>query len=328
MTFNRRTATAALAASLVLTGGLVRAQSSTAETGYPSKPIRLLVPYSAGGGSDILARLIGEQLRQRMGQPVIVDNRPGGNTAIAMRALQDSPPDGYTLLLGTTALATVPAGTPAAFDPMKFAHIGRLSGILLVLVANPNVPVKSLSELIALAKASPGKFTVATSSIGGSDHLTALLFNQRAGVDIRVIPYKGAAPAITDLLGGQVDLRWDAMPSSRPHIDSGKLKALGVAELKRSPMAPNIPAVAEQGVPNFEAPGFYGMIAPLGTPAPIVSRLNRELNDIIKLPDVHARMFELGLEPIGSTPEQFTQLIKTSLNMWGKVIKDANLKIE
>jgi len=311
-------------------GAAVTAASSLSHAQVPAftRPLRLLVPYAPGGGTDILARLLAEKLRQRLGQPVVVENRPGGNTAIAMRALAEAPPDGHTLLLATTALSTVPAGTPTLFDPTKFTMVGRLSGILLVLVAHPSLPANTIPELIALAKANPGRYSVGTSSIGGSDHLAAELFNHHAGVNIQVVPYKGAAPALNDLLGGQISMRWDAMPSSRPHLEAGRLKALGVAEPKRSPMAPNIPTIAEQGLRGFEVPGYYGIIAPQGTPAPVVNRLNQEFNQIIKLPDVHARMFELGLEPIGSTPAEFDRLVRQQRDFWAKLIKDARIRVE
>jgi len=319
----RKLVAGAVCAALFASGAAVAQQT------FPNKPIRMVVPYAAGGGSDILARLLGDNFQKSMGQPVIVENKAGANTAIAADFTAKSAPDGYTIMIVATAFSTVPAGNPKAFDPINdFTPIGRVSNILLVLVANPKLPFRTVAEMIAYAKANPGKLTMATSSIGGSDHLAVELLNLRAGINTRVIPYKGAAPAINDLLGGQVDLRFDAMPSSRPHLDSGKLKAIAVAELVRSSMAPDIPTFAESGLPGFDVPGYYGFVGPKGLPRDIVARYNRELTAAVRIPEIRDRMRTLGLDPVTSTPEEFGKLVKDGVDMWGKVIRDAGIKID
>lgn len=288
----------------------------------------MLIAYPAGGSTDILGRLLADKLRARLGQPVVVENRPGASTAIAMRALEESPADGHTIMLAAPALSAVAATSPELFDPARFVPIAQVSNLLLVLVAHPDFPAANIKDLIAQARANPGKYTFATSTPGGVDHLASELFNQRAGVKIRVIPYKGAASANADLLGGQVDLRWDAMPSSRALIDAGKLKAMAVGDLKRSVLAPDIPAVSEGGIEGFEVPSYYGFIAPPGTPAAPVSRLNQAFGEIIRMPDVASRMKELGLQPMHSTPAAFGQMIKDHTQVWSNVVKTAGIKVE
>jgi len=317
-----------LLAGLGAAGGLAVPVSIAQPTAFPSKPLRVIVGFPPGGASDILARLLAEKLRSRLGQAVVVENRPGGNTAIAMRQLAEAPADGHTLLLANTGMASVAAGNPALFDPRRYTPVGRVSGLLLIMVGNNSVQANTVRDLIAQVKANPGRYHFATSSTGGSDHIASELFNLRTGLKIPVIPYKGAAPAMTDLLAGVVQLRWDAYATARPYLEAGKLKAFGVPEAKRSLMAPNVPTMVEQGVQGLVIPGFYGFIAPAGTPAEPVNRLNQEVNEILALPDVRAKMLELGLEPIPSTPAEFGQLIRDSMTFFGNVFKDTGIKIE
>jgi tripartite-type tricarboxylate transporter receptor subunit TctC len=261
---------------------------------------------------------------------VLVDNRPGGGTAIANNYVRQQPADGHLLYMVASQFTTGPATHPQIhnYNPATdYTPISRLTGILLVLVANAQQPFSTVPELIAYAKANPGKLNVATTGSGSSEHLAGELFQLKSGAKLTFVPYKGGAPAIADVIAGTVQLRFDAMPSSRPHIDSGKLKAIAVAELKRSAMAPNIPTIAD-AIPGFEVPGYFGLAAPKGLPREVVARLNREAVEIMKMSDIDARMRQLGLEPITTTPEEFASMLTKDYQQWVSLLKQTGIKIE
>ena len=262
--------------------GIAQAES------YPSKPIRIIVPYPPGGFNDTLARTLGQKLTEKWGQPVIVDNRPGGGRTIGTNLAAKSAPDGYTLLIVSFAFAVNPAlYATLPYDTGKdFVPIALAASTPNLLVVNPALPVKSVKELIALAKSDPGKLNYASAGNGSSNHLSMELFKSLNGVDIVHVPYKGSAPAVTDLIGGQVDLMFDNVPNVLQQVKAGKLRAIAVSSKKRSPFLKELPSVAESGVPGFDVSVWFGVVAPAGTPQSVVSQLNAEINHILKLPDL------------------------------------------
>jgi len=302
--------------------------ADNAADNYPNKPIRLVVPYPPGGGYDILARLLGQKLTERWGQQVIVDNRPGANGNIGAAAAAKSPPDGYTLLIGGIGPNAINASLYAlSFDPVKdFAPVMLVATYQNILVVDPSLPAKSVKELIALAKSKPGKINYASAGNGSTQHLSGELFKTMAGVDLVHIPYKGSAPGMTALLGGEVSLMFNSTPTTLPHVKTGKLRGLAVTGGKRSPEAPELPTVAEAGVPGFEVTGWYGVLAPAATPKEIVVKLNSELAKILQLPDIKERLKELGVEAGGGTPEQFGDFIKKEIAKWAKVVKESGAR--
>ncbi len=297
---------------------------------YPDKPVTLIVPYPPGGATDTLARAIAEKLQVRLKQAVLVDNKPGGNTMIGTSALRRTAPDGYTLSVVPSQFGQMPVVNPAIarYDPLAdFTPVAQATSMLMVLVANPNFPANNMSELIKYAKANPGKVTVATTGIGSTDHLGGELLAYRTGTTFNFVPYKGGAQAIQDVIGGTVDIRLDAMPSSRQHIETGRLKALAVFASGRHPGFPGIPAISES-VSGAEFGGYFGVVGPKGLAPAIVARLNNEISEIMNLPDVVARMSGLGLDPATGSPEQFGLVIKKDFDLWTRLIKDTGLKIE
>lgn len=298
---------------------------------FPTKPIRIVVPYTPGGATDNLARLCAQELTKAWGQPVIVDNRPGASGIIASQFVAEAAPDGYTLLLGTsTQLATNVALYPKlSYNPVKdFAPVAVLVKGDNVLVVHPSVPATNVKEPIALAKAKPGQLNFATSGNGTSQHLSAELFKSMAGVDMMHIPYKGSAPALADLLSGQVPVMFENIITVVPHIKAGSLRALAVTGAKRWPTLPDLPTIAEAGLPGYEISGFYGIVAPAGTPKPIVAKLNKELTRIISNPNLRERLLIQGFEPSPSTPDEFTELIKTYIAKNAKIVKEAGIKVD
>jgi tripartite-type tricarboxylate transporter receptor subunit TctC len=315
----------ALAALLALAS--VGAHADT----YPSKPIKLIVPFPAGGTTDIVARTIGQELTKTWGQQVIVENRPGAGGNIGSEAVAKAPADGYTLLMGTVGTHGINASVykKLPYDAVKdFAPITLATSVPNILVVHPALPVKSVKELIAYAKANPGKLNFASSGNGTSIHLAGELFKTMTGVQMTHVPYKGSAPALTDLLGGQVQLMFDNMPSALPHVKTGKLRALAVTAAKRSPATPDLPTIAESGVPGFEATSWFGLLAPAGTPKEIVTKLNKEVVRILKTPDVKERLLAQGAEPVGNSPEQFAGHIKAEIVKWRKVVEVSGAQVD
>ncbi len=313
------------AAFLTLTAGDVLAQS------YPNKPIRFIVPFPPGGGADILARIVGEKLTKNWRQPVVIDNRPGGNGFIGAQIAAKAAPDGYTIYLGNSDHLTV---NPCLYSKMPydtvkdFAPVTPVAYQKLILIVHPTVPAASVKELISLAKSKPGQLNFASWGTGSVGHLTGELFKTMAGVDMVHIPYKGSSPAFTDLLGGQVSLMFATIAAGSPHVKSGKLRALAITGAKRSPALPDVPTVAEAGLPGFEIASWNGVFAPAGTPKEIVTKLNTEIVKILSMPDVNERLSALGAEPAGMTPEQFAAIIKADLNKWAKIAKDAGIRLD
>jgi tripartite-type tricarboxylate transporter receptor subunit TctC len=297
---------------------------------YPSKPIRIVVPYPPGGFNDTLGRTLAAKFQEAWGQPVIVENKPGANTVIGTDSVAKSQPDGYTLLIVAFPFAV----TPSLLNTMPYDTVRDFQPVILaatspnLLVVHPQVPINSVKELIAAAKAKPGSLSYASTGNGSSNHISMELFKTLAGVDIVHIPYKGSAPAVTDLLGGQVQVMFDNVPNVLPHVNAGKLRALAVSGAKRTPLAPDVPTVAEAGVPGYELTVWFGLVAPAGTPREIVQRLNAESLRILAMPDVRERFLAQGVEPLGSTPEQFADHIRSQMAKWSRVVRDAGVKAE
>ena len=300
-----------------------------AQQAYPGKPIRFLTPYAPGGATDVIARLVGQKLTERWGQQVLVDNRPGGNTIIGTEALVKSAPDGYTIILVGYTHVVNPSLLHTPYDAIKdFAPVATVTGNETILVVHPSVPANTLQEFIALAKSKPGQLNYATSSTGGPTHLPAEMFNILAGVKTQHIPYKGGGPAVTDLVGGQVQLMF-AIPSNVvAHIKSGRLKAIAVTGETRLSALPQVPTTTEAGLPGFDVKNWYGILAPAGTPKTIIDKLSAEVARILGLPDVKERLLGQGLEPFYSTPEQFAVLMKADMVKYAQVIKTANIKMD
>lgn len=291
---------------------------------YPTKPITIVVPFSAGGTTDILARVVGEALKNELGQPVVIDNRAGagGNIGAALAAKANA--DGHTLFMGTVGTHAINQSLykKLPYDPIKdFAPLTRVAMVPNLLVAHPSKPYNSVKELVAYAKANPGKVNFGSSGSGSSIHLSGELFNTLAKVDMIHVPYKGSAPAVTDLLGGQIDIMFDNMPSAIQHVRAGKLKPLAVTTAKRSPQLPDVPTVAEAGVPGYEATSWFGMFAPAATPAPVVAKLNAALVKVLADANVKKKIAEQGGEPHGEKPEQFAEFIRNETAKWSQVVK-------
>jgi tripartite-type tricarboxylate transporter receptor subunit TctC len=298
---------------------------------YPSKPIRIVAPFPPGGPADILSRTIGQKLSQSWGQPVVIDNRPGAGGNIGADVAAKSAPDGYTLLMGFVGTHAINPSLYAKmpFDNVKdFEPVARVALVTIVLVVNPSVPAHSLKELIALAKSKPGELTFGSPGHGTPQHLAGEMFNTMAGVKMLHVPYKGAVPALSDLLGGQVSLIFSSMPPALPLVKAGKLRALGVTSTTRSPAAPEIPTLAESGLPGYVVSNWYGILAPRGTPKEIVAKLNAEIVRILNMPDVKESLAVQGAEPFTSTPEQFAAYIKEETEKWAKIVKYSGVQLE
>lgn len=307
------------------------ASASSLAQEYPVKPIRMIVPFSPGGGVDIAARAVGAKMQESMGQPVVVENRPGAAGNIAMEATAKAANDGYTLIMGGAGPVAMNVGLypKLPFDPVKdFAPVGLVASTVYALVVHPSNPAKSLKDLIAQAKAKPGESTFASPGTGAPPHLAGELLQSMAGIKMMHVPYKGTGPALNDLLAGQVTMYFADIIAARPFLESGKLRALGVTSAKRSPLAPEIPTIAEAGVPGYEAIGWTGLLAPAGTPPAVISRLNAEINRAIKQPDVAARLAGDGSEFGANTPNQFSNFIGAEIKKWRMVIQTAGVKLD
>ncbi|MGH8619000.1 MAG: tripartite tricarboxylate transporter substrate binding protein [Burkholderiales bacterium] len=296
---------------------------------YPSKPVRVVIPFPPGGAIDWTARVVATKMGEQMNAQFIIDNRPGAGGSIAAELVSKAPPDGYTLMQGTASNAITTALNPKAPDFGKeFAPVVLLGSSIFILVAHPSVPVKTVKELIAFAKARPGQLEFASAGNGTTNHLTMELFKSMAGIDIVHVPYKGGAPAMLDQIAGRVALGFSNTTVSTPHIKSGRLVALGTSGSKRSAVVPDIPTVAQAGVKGFDAITWYGLVAPAGTPAPVIDRLNAEANRALKLPDVREKFAADGIDVGGGTPQEFGTLIRTDIAKWSRVIKAAGIKPE
>ena len=326
----RRFALGSIASAVVLGAGLLGGTSALAQA-YPTKPVTIIVPFAAGGTTDILARIIGQALTAELGQSVVVDNRAGAGGNIGGQAAAKAAPDGHTLFMGTVGTHAINASLykKMPFDPVKdFAPLTRVANVPNLLVANPAQPYKSVKDLIAYAKANPGKVNFGSSGNGSSIHLSGELFKSLAKVDMQHVPYKGSAPAVTDLLGNQIGIMFDNMPSAIQHVRSGKLVPLAVTTAKRSPELPNVPTIAEAGVPGYEATSWFGMFAPAGTPAPVLAKLNAAIVKVLAQPDVKKKINEQGAEVYSETPEQFAAFIQAESVKWGKVGKESGASLD
>ena len=326
----RRFALGSIASAVVLGAGLLSGTSALAQA-YPTKPVTIIVPFAAGGTTDILARIIGQALTAELGQSVVVDNRAGAGGNIGGQAAAKATPDGHTLFMGTVGTHAINASLykKMPFDPVKdFAPLTRVANVPNLLVANPAQPYKSVKDLIAYAKANPGKVNFGSSGNGSSIHLSGELFKSLAKVDMQHVPYKGSAPAVTDLLGNQIGIMFDNMPSAIQHVRSGKLVPLAVTTAKRSPELPNVPTIAEAGVPGYEATSWFGMFAPAGTPAPVLAKLNAAIVKVLAQPDVKKKINEQGAEVYSETPEQFAAFIQAESVKWGKVVKESGASLD
>ncbi|MBB1631078.1 MULTISPECIES: tripartite tricarboxylate transporter substrate binding protein [Cupriavidus] len=316
-------ACAALCAQLAL--------PARAADNYPTKPLRLVVPFTPGGTTDILARLMAQKLGEALGQTVVVDNRPGAGGNIGAEAVAKAAPDGYTLLMGTlgTQVTNQFLYARMPYDSAKdFAPVTLVANSPNVLLTNATLPVKSVAELIALARQRPGSLNYASTSTGGSPHLSGELLDSMAGVKMQHVPYKGAAPAMTDLLAGQVNLMFDNLPSALAQIQAGKVRALAVTSPQRSPILPDVPTVAESGLPGYVVNSWFGLLAPAGTPPALVARLQQTVAKVLATPEVKQRIEQLGAVPGGDSPAAFAAVIRADTEKWARVIKSAGIQAQ
>ncbi|MEI6723644.1 MAG: tripartite tricarboxylate transporter substrate binding protein [Betaproteobacteria bacterium] len=298
---------------------------------YPTKPIRLIVTFAAGGGTDLAARAVAPKLAEALGQPVVVENRAGANGAVGAEATAKSPADGYTLMVGAAGtLAVAPhLNAKLPFDPFKdFAPVSLLATSAFVVSVNPSVKAQSIRELVALAKASPGSLTFGSSGTGGAPQLAGELFKSQGGVNLLHVPYKGLGPAITDLLGGQIQVVFADVGLVTAHLKAGRLRGLAITSATRSSMLPDLPTVSESGVPGYAAGTWYGVFAPAGTPGAIVARLSEEVRRALALPEVRAALVAQGVEAAGNSPEQYAAFLREEYAKWGRVIAEAGIRAE
>ncbi|MFL5072289.1 MAG: Bug family tripartite tricarboxylate transporter substrate binding protein [Xanthobacteraceae bacterium] len=298
---------------------------------YPTKPIHLIVPFPPGGGNDTVARAIAQQLGPDLGQPMVIDNRPGAGGSVGAELAAKAPPDGYTLFLAGVGSHAVNPNVHAKlpYDPVKdFAPVTLLASAPSVLVVNPAVPARTIAEFTAYARANPGKLNYASNGAGSAAQLAAAMYETMAGVRMVHVPYKGIAPAMTDLMGGEVQLMFGTIVALVPHIQAGKLRALAVTSRKRSPLLPDLPTLAESGLPDYQAGSWYGILAPAGTPREIIERLHGAIVKALKQPDVAKRLAAEGAEVIGSTPGEFAAHIKSELARVGDVVRAAGIRAE
>jgi tripartite-type tricarboxylate transporter receptor subunit TctC len=320
---SRRAIVAALA--LAVSAGGAFAQS------WPAKPIRLVIPFPAGGSTDIVGRLLADKLSQSLGQPVVVDNRAGAGGPTGSDAVAKAAPDGYTLLLGTSsthAIAPSLYAKPPYDATRDFAPVSLLGTATILMVVHPSVPAKSVAEFVALAKAKPGQMMFGSTGNGSVSHLTAEHFKSMAGVDMQHVPYKGDSPMTIDLVAGRVQVAFGTAVAFLPYVQAGKLNALAITDAKPSPVAPKLPTVAASGLPGFEALQWFGLLAPAGTPKEIVTRLNGEVVKALQLPDVQEKLQGLGIQIAGGSPEQFGGFMRSETAKWGRIVRDSGAKVD
>lgn len=328
-TISKCLSTLALAAILAASAAL--ATSTARADDYPSRPIKLIVPYAAGGGADSVARIVAKRVSETIGQPIIIENRGGAGSIIGTEVVQKADPDGYTLLLGQSGPISI---NPAIYrnlryDPVKdFAPVTMTTAYPYVLVVNPKLPAKDLREFVALAKAKPGEFNYGTTGVGAANHLVSELFNGKAGLKMTHIPYRGTALAVTDLIAGQVTMVFADPISALAHIQAGTLRALAVTSKERSPVAPEVPTIAESGYPGFDAIAWHGILAPARTPPAIVKKLNDEIVKALKDPDTKALLEKQAMQTVGDTPEAFAAFIGQDIAIWKEVATQANVEVK
>lgn len=327
MTPSRRIFSTALAATILAMAAPVFVQAQA----FPTKPIKFVVPFSPGGAADVLARVVGQHVSESLGQPVVVENRTGAGGGIAAELVARSAPDGYTLFVGSTGPLAINKSlySKLAYDPANdFAPVSLAVLVQNVLVVGPNVKENTVQEIISRARSKAGGMTYASSGNGTSLHLAGELFKTMAKVDIVHVPYKGGAPAITDLMGGQVDMMFAVLPDAMPHIKAGKIRAIAVAGTGRSKSLPDVPTVAETGVPGFEASAWYGFVAPAKTPPDVIQKLNAAINAALAKPEVQERLAPLGFDVVASTPQQFAAKIESEIAKWGAVVQASGARVD
>jgi tripartite-type tricarboxylate transporter receptor subunit TctC len=320
----------ALAAAFSVSGAYAQAASTGSGQAWPAKPITLIVPFATGGTTDVLARAVGVELGKSLGQPVLVESKPGAGATLGADFVAKAKPDGYTLLMGAvhhTIATSVYRKLPYDFQK-DLAPVSTVALVPNVLVVNPSVPAKNVKELLALAKAQPGKFTYGSNGNGTGQHLIGAQFESMGGVQLLHVPYKGSGPLTTDLLGGQINMSFDTITPVLPHIKAGKLRALAVTTSKRSAALPDVPTLDEAGLKGFNLGTWFGILAPAGTPAAVVERLNREIVRIVNLPDFRKRMDDIGAEPVGNTPAQMAAQIKEDTERFARLVKEAKVSID
>ncbi len=319
----------AIAAAVLATLGMALPATVQAQA-YPDKPIRFVVPYPPGGGTDVIARIVQERFQAALGQPIVIENRGGAGGSIGTDVVAKSAPDGYTVLFTLSSHTINPAIFPKlSFDTVKdFEPVGTVASLPQILVAHPQVPANTVAELIALAKAKPGELSFASVGNGSPGHLAGELFKLRTGTKMTHIPYRGGGPAVIDVLGGQVPLLWVSIPAAAQVVKTGKLKALGVSTLKRSAAFPDVPTIQESGVADFEVDSWYAMFVPAKTPKAIIDKLNRALNTVVSDPAIRERLLAQGSEGVGGTPEALAKMVNAELPKWAKLAKDANIKAD
>ena len=305
--------------------------TALAQEAWPTRPITVIVPFPAGGTTDIVARLAGVELSRELGQPVIIDNRPGAGGNIGSQAVARAQPDGYTLVMGTVGTHAI---NPSLYKKMPYDHIkdfvpiSRVANVPNLLVANPSQPFKTVPELIAYAKANPDTLTFASSGNGTSIHLAGELFKVLTGVKMQHVPYKGSAPALADLMAGQTSIMFDNLPSSIAFVRAGKLRPIAITTLNRAPELPNVPTVAESGVPGFDASSWFGLLAPANTPPAVIKRIDDALIKVLATTDLKKKIIDQGGEPVGEKPEQFAAFIKSETAKWAKVVKESGASVD
>lgn len=307
------------------------ANISTADSAYPSKPIRLIVPFTSGGGTDTVARIVSNKLAEALKGTIVIDNRPGAGGNIGMDLAAKSAPDGYTIVMATTGILAINSAlySKLPYNPSKdFAPVSTAAMSPLVVVAPANSPFKSIADVVAAAKARPGEISFGSPGNGSLAHLTGEVFQRAAGVKMTHIPYKGAAQAIADVMGGQINLYLSTVPPAIPHIRSGRLRAIAVTSAGRADDLPAVPTIDESGYKGFDSSTWYGFLAPAGTPAAIIARLNTEINRVLKMPEVRERIRVEGGEVMGGTPEEFAAILRNDLLKWGQAVKDSGAKID
>ena len=315
---------------MLMRGALLMLIAVSAAAAYPDHPIRFVVPVAAGGGNDIVARLLAQKLTDAWGQSVVVDNRPGAATAIGAEIVARAIPDGYTIMLTSVSFA-INAGMrkQLPFDPVRdFATITQVARVPQIMVVNPAVPAATLAEFIALAKAKPGQLNYASAGTGSSTHLAMELFMDMTGTKLNHVPYKGTAPGLTDVIAGHVQITFDAIPPTLPHVKSGRVRALALGGAQRFPTLPDVPTLAEAGLPNYTFQSWFGIFAPARTPEAVVRTLNRELVRIIALPETRKAFVELGIEPVGTSPEEFGKYLRAEIARWSDVMRAHNIRAE
>lgn len=319
----------ALVAALLLVSATPLQASAQSPGAYPSQPVRLVVPYPPGGSADVLARTLGRQIAEGLGQNVIVENRPGAGTAIGARFVAGAPADGYTLLMGTVSshAMTPLINANAGYDPIKdFAPVAPVAAIPFAMLVNNAVPAKTLKEFLALAKSRPGKLTYASAGVGTSNHLAGELLGAMAGIEMIHVPYKGSAPALADLLGGQVDMMFDLLATAVQQVTSGKVRALAVTSAKPTPLLAGVPTFIENGLPDYQVTAWFGIFAPAGTPPAVVARLNQVIGAATRAEDTKRQLVSMGAEPMEGESSAFTRFVRDEYTTWEGVIRKANIK--